>query len=244
MQWTDSGIVLGTRRHGETSVILELMTARHGRHLGLVRGGRSKRHAAVLQPGNAVTATWNARIEEQLGIYAVEGERLRAGALIDNAAALYAIGYAGVLLRLLPERDPHEGLHDALAIILDHLDAPRIAAPLMIRFEVAVLAALGFGLDLSSCAATGRRDELIYVSPKTGRAVSREAGAPYHDRLLPLPGFLGGRAGDNAGPDALSDGFRLTRFFLDQHVFEPRGVAAPEQRAAFIDAVLRQAEAG
>jgi DNA repair protein RecO (recombination protein O) len=239
MQWTDSGIVLGARKHGETSLILELMTARHGRHLGLVRGGRSKRLAPVLQPGNSVAATWTARIEEQLGFYRIEAESLRAGALIESAPALYAIGYAASLLRLLPERDAQEGLHEALTVILDHLDAPAVAAPLVVRFEVAVLAALGFGLDLGSCGATGRRDELVYVSPKSGRAVSRDAGAPYADRLLPLPGYLAGRPGDNVSPQALQDGFRLTRHFLDRHVFEPRGLVLPEQRAAFVDAVTR-----
>ncbi len=241
MQWTDSGIVLGARKHGETSLILELMTARHGRHLGLVRGGRTQRLAAVLQPGNGVTATWTARIEEQLGTYRIEGERLRAGALIESGPALYAIGYAGSLLRLLPERDAQEGLHEALTVILDHLDAPEVAAPLIVRFEVAMLAALGFGLDLSCCGATGTRDDLVYVSPKSGRAVSRAAGSAYHDRLLPLPGFLAGRAGDNVSPASLRDGFRLTRHFLDRHVFEPRGLAMPEQRAAFVEAVAKGA---
>lgn len=232
-------MVLGARKHGETSLILELMTARHGRHLGLVRGGRSKRLAAVLQPGNSVTATWSARIEEALGAYRVEGDVLRAGALIDSGPALYATGYLASLLRLLPERDAQEGLHEALIVILDHLDAPSIAAPLVIRFEMAMLAALGFGLDLSSCGATGSREDLIYVSPKTGRAVSREAGEPWRDKLLPLPGFLAGRAGDNFSPQALKDGFRLTRFFLERHVFEPRGLAIAEQREAFVEAVTR-----
>lgn len=241
MQWTDSGIVLGARRHGETSLILELMTARHGRHLGLVRGGRSKRLAPVLQPGNSVTATWSARIEDQLGYFAVEGDVLRTGALIASGPALYALGYAASLLRFLPERDAQEGLHDALAVLIDHLDAPQVAAPLVIRFEVAILSALGFGLDLSACAATGVRDDLAYVSPMTGRAVSRAAGEPYGDRLLPLPGFLAGRMGDNISPQTLKDGFALTRFFLDRHVFEPRGAAMPDQRAAFVEAVTKSA---
>jgi DNA repair protein RecO (recombination protein O) len=239
MEWTDSGIVLGARKHGETSVILELMTRSHGRHLGLVRGGRSKRLAAVLQPGNSVVATWSARIEEALGAYRVEGEVLRAGALIESGPALYATGYVASLVRLLPERDVQEGLHEALTIIFDHLDAPEVAAPLVIRFEIAMLAALGFGLDLERCGASGVTDDLVYVSPKTGRAVSREAGEAWRDKLLPLPGFLAGRSGDNLSPQALTDGFRLTRFFLDRHVFEPRGLAMPEQRQAFVEATTR-----
>jgi DNA repair protein RecO (recombination protein O) len=240
MQWTDSGIILGTRRHGETGVILELMTAGHGRHLGMVRGGRSKRNSAVLQTGNTVSVTWTARLEEQLGQYSVEADVLRAGDLIGSGAALYALGYVASLLRLLPERYPQEGLHAALIVILEHLPQPQVAAPLVIRFEVAMLAALGFGLDLGQCAATGAKDELIYVSPKSGRAVSRAAGAPYHDKLLPLPGFVAGRAGDNLGPEAMRDGFRLTEFFLGHHLFEPRGLVIPDQRAAFVEAVMRE----
>ncbi len=239
MEWTDSGIVLGARKHGETSVILELMTRGHGRHLGLVRGGRSKRLAAVLQPGNSVVATWSARIEESLGAYRIEAEVMRVGALIESGAALYATGYVASLVRLLPERDVQEGLHEALTIVLDHLNAPEVAAPLVIRFEIAMLAALGFGLDLTRCGASGVLEDLVYVSPKTGRAVSREAGEPWRDKLLPLPGFLSGRSGDNLSPQALKDGFRLTRFFLDRHVFEPRGLAMPEQREAFVEATTR-----
>ncbi len=243
MEWTDSGIVLGARKHGETSVILELMTRGHGRHLGLVRGGRSKRLAAVLQPGNSVLATWSARIEESLGAYRVEPDVMRVGALIESGAALYATGYVASLVRLLPERDVQEGLHEALTIVLDHLSAPEVAAPLVIRFEIAMLAALGFGLDLSRCGASGVSHDLVYVSPKTGRAVSREAGEPWRDKLLPLPGFLSGRSGDNLSPQALKDGFQLTRFFLDRHVFEPRGLAMPEQREAFVEATTRSASA-
>jgi DNA repair protein RecO (recombination protein O) len=239
MQWTDSGIVLGTRRHGETGVILEVMTARHGRHLGMVRGGRSKRNAAVLQAGNTVGVTWSARIEEQLGQFSVEADVLRAGSLMDSAAALYALGYLAGLLRLLPERDVQEGLHAALTVILDHLEQPRVAAPLIVRFEVEMLAALGFGLDLSACAVTGLREDLAYVSPKSGRAVGRAAGLPYHERLLPLPAFVAGKAGDNMGPETMRDAFRLTQFFLERHLFEPRGMTMPEQRASLVEAVMR-----
>jgi DNA repair protein RecO (recombination protein O) len=238
MQWTDSGIVLGTRRHGETSVILELMTAEHGRHLGLVRGGRGKRHAAMLQPGNSVQATWQARIEDQLGNFAVEAEQHRAAALIGNAGALYAIGYLTSLVRLLPERYPHVGIHAALDLIVGHLDDIGFAAPLIVRFEVEMLKALGFGLDLSACAATGATQELIYVSPKSGRAVSRAAGAPYGDRMLALPGFLANGGGGVAPQDVLA-GLTLTEFFLDRHIFAPRGLALPEQRASLVETVRR-----
>jgi DNA repair protein RecO (recombination protein O) len=237
MQWTDSGIVLGTRRLGETSLILELMTALHGRHLGVVKGGRGKRFAAMLQPGNSLQATWQARIEDQLGIYTVEIETHRAAGLMGNAGALYTIGHLASLLRLLPERDPQEGLHAALDMILGHLDDFAFAMPLVVRFEVEMLRALGFGLDLSACAATGSRQDLVHVSPKTGRAVSRAAGLPYADRLLPLPSFLTG--GSLASRDDILAGLDLTAYFLERHVFAPRGLSLPDQRLALTETVRR-----
>src|SRR5713101_4010234 len=167
MRWTDEGIVLGSRHHGEANAILELMTQEHGRHLGLVRGGAGSRLRPVLQPGNRLKATWRARLDEHLGLYAVEG------------------------------------------------------------------------LDLDRCAATGATAELAYVSPKTGRAVSREAGRPWQDKLLRLPGFLS-EAGSAAQPSAadLADGFAVTGFFLARHVLDPRGLALPDARNSFIGSVL------
>ncbi len=240
MQWTDSGIILGVRRLGEAHVVLELMTREHGRHFGLVRGGRSRRLAATLQPGNGVTATWQARLDDQLGTYAVEGTELRAARFIGSAFSLYAINVLAVLLRLLPERDPHESLHEALHVIVEHLDAPSVAAPLIVRFELALLAELGFGLDLTQCAATGATQELSFVSPKSGRAVSRRAGEAYADRLLALPAFAreGFLAMDDAvAPSDLRAGFALSGYFLERHVFGPRGMAMPDTRAAMVAAV-------
>ncbi|MCB8820953.1 DNA repair protein RecO [Microvirga rosea] len=235
MQWTDEGIVLGVRKHGESSVILEVMTREHGRHLGLVHGGRSKSLQPVLQPGNTIQATWRARLDEHLGTFQVEGLDLRAAQLIGSPLALYGLATLAHLLRCLPERDPHQALYETLEVLVDHLDDPHLAPALFVRFEVAMLAELGFGLDLTSCAATGGRDNLIYVSPKSGRAVSAAAGEAYKDRLLRLPGFLIGQTRSNrpAGSD-IRDGFALTDFFLHQNVFEPRGQSAPEERARFV----------
>lgn len=240
MQWADEGLIIGTRRHGETSLILEAMTREHGRRLGLVRGGRSRRHAAMLQPGNSVALSWYGRMDEQLGQFGVEPLRQRAAALIDSAAALNGLGALAALLRLLPERETHVGLHEAAEVVLDHLDVPGVAAALLARFEVRLLAELGFGLDLASCAATGGSDDLAFVSPKSGRAVSRGAGAPYADRLFALPAFLHA-PGANAQPDTrdIADAFRITGFFLARHVFEPRGVVMPDQRAQFIALALK-----
>ena len=245
MEWQDEGIVLGARRHGEANVILELMTAAHGRHMGLVRGGRSRRLQPVLQPGNGVAVVWRARIEEHLGLYAVEATAMRAARFIESPLALHGLGTLTALLRLMPERDPHPGLYEALTVLMEHMDDPAIAPALIVRFELAVLAELGFGLDLASCAATGGTQELVYVSPKSGRAVSRAAGEPYRDRLLPLPSFLreGGLV-DTIGTHDVLAGFRLTGLFFARHVYEPRGLAEPDARRRLVDFLARSEAAG
>ncbi|MDJ1156954.1 DNA repair protein RecO [Chelatococcus sp. SYSU_G07232] len=240
MEWRDDGIILGVKRHGEANVILELMTRDHGRHLGLVRGGRSSRLQPALQPGNGVTVAWRARIEEHLGHFAIEGSEMRAARFIDSALALYGLANLTALLRLLPERDPHPPIFEALSVLVDKLDDPDIAPALMARFELAMLAELGFGLDLGECAATGATQELVYVSPRSGRAVSAAAGEPYRDKLLALPAFL--REGPVLAPPTPPDiaaGFALTGFFLNRRVFEPRGLSLPEARARFVDLALR-----
>ncbi len=239
MHWTDDGFVLGIKRHGETSAILELMTRSHGRHLGLVRGGAGTRLRPVLQPGNLVRADWRARLDDQLGTYIVEGLALRAGSLFSDPHAVFAVTHLSALARLLPERDPHEIVFDSLETIVEHVSDAALAAALIVRFEMLMLSELGFGLDLESCAATGATRDLIYVSPKSGRAVSRDAGEPWRDRMLPLPAYIDS---DYEGPVSASDiddGFKLTGFFLARHVLEPRGVTLPDARAHFIQAVRR-----
>jgi len=239
MEWTDEGIVLGVRRHGESSAIVELLTREHGRHLGLVRGGAGKRMRPLLQPGNSVTTVWRARLDEHLGYYAIEGTRLRAATLLASAHATYGVTHLASLVRLLPERDPHEEIYEMLDRTLDDFDDVGGAAAHLIRFELAMLTELGFGLDLDQCAATGTTADLIYVSPKSGRAVSRVAGEPWHDRMLHLPALL--RTEWNGEPETgdLSQAFALTGFFLQRHVLDPRGLAMHEARASFIGAVLR-----
>ena len=187
MEWTDEGIVLGVRRHGEASAIVELLTRSHGRHLGLVRGGAGSRMRPLLQPGNSVRAVWRARLDEHLGYYALEGIRLRAATVLASSHAVYGVTHLASLARLLPERDPHEGIYELLDRTLDDFDDVGEAAAHLIKFELAMLAELGFGLDLETCAATGESTELIYVSPKSGGAVSRQAGDAWRDRLLRLP---------------------------------------------------------
>jgi DNA repair protein RecO (recombination protein O) len=237
MEWRDEGVVIGLKRLGESSCVLEAMTRAHGRHLGLVRGARSPKYSAALQPGNTIGLVWRARLDEHLGAFAVEPLALRAGRFLPNATALHGLAVIGALLRLLPERDPHENLFDALGEVIEALDAP-VAAALVARFEARMLLELGFALDLSECAATGAREDLIYVSPKTGRAVCAAAGAPYRDRLLPLPAFLR-EEGAEPTPGEIADAFRLTGFFLERELFAPRGLKLPEARAALINGLRR-----
>ena len=237
MEWTDEGIVLGTRRHGEANAILEVMTQAHGRHLGLVRGGAGTRMRPVLQPGNAVRATWRARLDEHLGHFAIEGLRLRAAEFLGAAYALYGVTHLAALCRLLPERDPHPLVHADLAAALDCMDDALVVGVAIARFELMLLAELGFGLDLTQCAATGEAGDLGYVSPKSGRAVSRRAGEPWHDRLLPLPAFLLDDAPARPSAGELAEGFAVTGFFLGRYVFEPRGMNVPDARERFIAAV-------
>lgn len=234
MEWTESGYILATRRHGETSLIVEAFTSARGRHLGLVRGGRGARWRGVLQPGNRLRLTWRARLAEHLGHYAAEPESLRAAELMADRLALAALNTLNALVRLLPERDPHPALYAVYDRLVTGIPGLAGWPGDMARFELALLQELGFGLDLDRCAATGQRADLAYVSPKSGRAVSRAAAAPYADRLLPLPAFL---VRDDRLPEDFGDlaaAFRLSGFFLDRDVFAPRGLAAPEARARLI----------
>jgi DNA repair protein RecO (recombination protein O) len=239
MEWRDEGIILGTRRHGETSAILELMTREHGRHMGLVRGGRSRRMQPLLQPGNRVDVIWRARMDEHLGMMQVEPVSFAAARLIEQPVALYGLQLAAAHLRLLPERDPHENLFEILTVILEHCEDTLIAGELLLRFEVLMLEELGFGLDLKRCAATGSEQNLTFVSPKTGRAVSRDAGAPWADKLLEMPPFMVSSSVRAASLADIMAAFRLTSFFFNRHVWEPRAQKAPEAREGFLTAVSR-----
>jgi DNA repair protein RecO (recombination protein O) len=238
MQWTDEGIVIGAKRHGEANAILELMTREHGRHLGLVRGGFGSRLKPVLQAGNTVSASWRARLDEHLGNYTVEGLALRAANFFSASHAIYGVTHLAGLMRLLPERDPHAGLYQAFDEILGHLGDAVLAAPMVVRFELQLLSELGFGLDLEKCVVTGASGDLVYVSPKSGRAVSRSAGEPWSDKMLRLPAFLRERDAMPIGHD-LADGFALTGYFLARHVLEARGLTLSDERAHFIAALNR-----
>ena len=229
LEWTDSAILLSARPYGETGLIADLFTREHGRHAGLVRGQKVR---ALLQPGNGLSVTWRARLPEQLGNYVVELARARAGSLMESRKSLTGLNaFCAVAMAALPEHQAHTPLYDAAEILLDAMVADDFAhwGPLYVRWEAGLLDALGFGLDLSQCAATGATDDLIYVSPRTGRAVSAEAGAEYAARLFPLPQFLldPGNIPDMAATRA---GLGLTGHFLLDRVLEPHGREMPQAR--------------
>lgn len=232
MQWNDEGLVLSARPHGETSAVVTLLTRTRGRHAGLVRGARGRRAQGIYQPGNRLAATWRARLAEHLGTYTCELIQNHVARLFDQPGRLAALCSAAAICDLaLPEREPHPACYDGMLALLGGLDGEHWAET-YVRWELALLAELGFGIDLSRCAAGGMPDDLAYVSPRTGQAVSRAAAAPYRDRLLPLPSFLVGRSGGGAAEVGL--GLRLTGYFLERHVLQPqdRRLPAARQRLA------------
>ena len=243
MNWSDEGVILSVRPHGETAAVVEILTRAHGRHLGLVHGGRSRKQRPVLQIGNHVDVTWKARLADHLGHMSVELIRGYAAAAMDDPAALAGLTSLCALARLMPERDPHPGLYEVTLFVLAYLDDATVWPALLVRWELALLDELGFGLDLGRCAATGTNDDLVYVSPRTGRAVSASAGEPYRDRLLALPQFLlPGRKAPLA-PGDVEAGFALTGHFLETRVFRPRGEEMPDARARMLAQLRRVGDA-
>ncbi len=243
MHWLDDAIVLSVRKHGETAAIASLLTREHGRHSGLVRGGAGRRLKGVLQPGNQVIAGWRGRLAEHLGVLTIEPGPPWAARLLEAPAKLAALSAACALVEAtLPERQPHAPLHDGLLVLLQGLDEQPDWPALYIRWELGLLAELGFGLDLAACAVSGRAADLAYVSPKTGRAVSAAAGAPYAQRLLRLPSFLAGGHGVPPANDFrrdVADGLALTGFFLRHSVFEPHQLSIPAARERLVERLTR-----
>jgi DNA repair protein RecO (recombination protein O) len=233
MEWTGEGLIIGVRRHGESGVIAEAMVEGHGRCLGLVRGGRSSKLSATLQAGNSVQLTWRARLEEHLGTFTLEVTHSRAADLISDRMRLYACQLLCDHLRLLPERDPHDRLLGMAMDVLDRTTNREALGRALARFELTLLDELGFGLDLSTCAATGVTHDLTHVSPKSGRAVCSEAAQPYLARLLALPAFLT-NSNSASTPEDLVAAFKLTAHFLDMHVWAARGIDPPATREALV----------
>jgi DNA repair protein RecO (recombination protein O) len=238
MDWRDQGIVLSARAHGETGLVASLLTREHGRHAGFVPGGVSRRARPIWQPGNLVEVGWRARLAEQLGNYAGELREPHAARALEDATELAGLAAAcAVVDAALPEREPHpamfDGLH-AFLTVLGHGGWPTI----YVRLELGLLQELGYGLDLSVCAVTGATDDLAYVSPRTGRAVSQAAAGPYKEKLIALPAFLstGGLASD---AEELRQGLDLTGFFLERHVFWPHNKPLPAARARLMETLQR-----
>jgi DNA repair protein RecO (recombination protein O) len=238
MDWSDEGIFLSGKPLGEANLIAEILTREHGRHLGLVRGGCSRRVRPTIQPGNLVRVTWRARLAEHLGGFNVELMEAHGARALDDARALAAIGMLSELVKLLPERDPHPELYAMTLHVLRSFAEPDVWPALLVYWELQLLQEIGFGLDLSSCAATGATEELIYVSPRSGRAVSKEVGEPYNDKLLALPAFLLDETAPFREADIVA-GFALTGFFLERDVLEPHGLKQPSARERLLDLLAR-----
>lgn len=245
MEWHDDAIILSVRKHGETAAIVSLLTPAHGRHLGLMRGGQSRRRQGLLQPGNLVTATWRARLPEHLGTVTLEPARDYAARVLDDGLRLKALTALTALLEsTLAERDPQPAIYAASLGMIARIAEPGGGDDTLswlgdyVRWELGLLRGLGFGLDLGSCAATGSTEELVYVSPRSGRAVSAAAGAPWRERLLELPGFLGRNGEAPAAMAEVVAGLRLTGHFLERHQFAAEARRAPAARERLISALL------
>jgi DNA repair protein RecO (recombination protein O) len=241
MEWIDEGIILSSRPHGENAAVVTLMTASHGRHAGLVPGGQGRTARPILQPGNRVQAKWRARLIDQLGTYTLDLSSAQTAMWLDTPEIVAIISsVCAVTEASLPERQPMPGAYAGLATLLS-LEDIELWAPVYVKYEINLLQALGYGLDLSQCAVGGNGDDLAYISPRTGRAVSRDAGIPYHDKLFPLPTFLLG-IGEWGPPDILQ-GLEMTGHFLSRHVFAnphsrlliPRDGDLPQARQRLVE---------
>lgn len=239
IEWQDRGIVLAVKPHGETAAVVHLLCEQQGRHAGLVAGGQGRRMSPVLQAGNLVQAGWRARLADHLGQFSLELERGHAARLMDNPKSLIALQSATTLCNsALPERQAHTAIfHGSLALI-EALGGD-YWGEVYIKWELLLLSQLGFGLDLEQCAAGGDNDQLAYVSPRSGRAVSLSAGEPYRSKLLPLPGFLAGHG--KGGPEEIRKGLELTGFFLEKNVFAPRELSLPTIRTRLVQHFSSQA---
>ena len=239
MEWRDQGILLSARRHGETSVIIEVFTPEQGRHAGIVRGGTSRKIAPILQPGAQLDLAWRARLEDHIGSFTVEPVRSRAAIAMSDRLTLAGLNTVTALLGFcLPEREPHGALYARSEALLDLLGQSDVWPLAYLQWELALLEEMGYGLDLTACAVTGATEGLAYVSPKSGRAVSTKGAGEWAERLLPLPDVLRG-VGD-AQDAEIAQGFRTTGYFLETHLARNLGdKPLPEARARYVEAFTR-----
>ena len=238
MQWEAEALVLAVRPHGESSAIVDVFSREQGRFAGLVRGGNSRRLRPILQPGNMVVATWRARLSEHLGTMTVDAGRAHAAEAMADAKALAGLSALCALMQITPERQAYPRLYDTLMLVLGAMDDEVMWPVLLARYEMALLEEIGFGLDLSCCAATGVVDELEYVSPRSGRAVSRAAAQPYLDKMFVLPQFLLDPSADASDED-VQKAMELTGHFLERRVYLPNGMKMPPARQRLVDMLAR-----
>ncbi|MDT8854516.1 DNA repair protein RecO [Paracoccaceae bacterium Fryx2] len=237
MDWRDEGVLLSVRRHGESAAIIEVFTAAHGRHAGVVRGGASRRLSPLLQPGAQLDVSWRARLDDHIGVYVAEPVRSRAGVLGDRLALAGLNAICALTRAALPERESYPALWQATVALLDALEAAPDWPARYLRWELLLLEELGFGLDLSRCAVTGARDDLAFVSPRTGRAVSRAGAGEWAARLLPLPACLLGQG--PASRAEIGQGLAVTGHFLTRELGLLNGKPLPEARARLLDLLAR-----
>ncbi len=242
MEWTDEGIILGARPYGENHAVAEVFTPSAGRVVALVHGGQGRLKQPLVQSGNGVVVTWKGRSEESLGHFSIELTMPRAAALMHDSLALVGLSSMTTLLSMcMPERQSVPRLYDATKIILDLLEEKTIWPIAMTKWELGLLSSLGFGLRLDVCAATGAKLEdgadLVFVSPKSGGAVSHTAGMPYRDKLLPLAPFLTGR-GEPTKQDIMA-AFSLTAFFIEDRILAPANKELPDVRKRLVERLGR-----
>jgi len=240
MDWAGVGYILSVRKHGETSAIIDVLTRDHGRHAGLVRGGVGRKLRPVLQPGNKVQLQWRARLSEHLGYFTVEALSAKSAEIMDDRLSLSGLNAVCAIAReTLPEREAHPRVYDAFEVLLANLHDPDIWPALYVQWEAGLLRAMGYGLDLGSCAATGSNDNLTHVSPRSGRAVSASAAEPYKDKLYALPSFMLGQPVVTS--QDVTNGLALTGYFLETRVQWSVNKPMPEARERM---VARLKEAG
>lgn len=241
MHWTDEAIILSARKHGEHQALVRLFARQHGVFASIAQGAYSKAQRGIYQPGNIVSVKWNARLAEHMGSVSAEMQEPVTAFIMNDPLKLAALSSAATLMEMiLPERHPYPTLYRRLQEMLMHLKHSESWQEDYVRFELALLAESGFGLDLGSCAATGRQEDLTYVSPKSGRSVSTEAGEPYKDKLLALPGFLSpevNRKKTGCGTQEILAGLRLSGYFLDHWLTGPHGKKLPAARSRLVELI-------
>ena len=241
MDWSDDAIVLSARKHGETSLIANLLTSNRGRHSGLVRGGASQRNRGLFEPGNIVRVQWRARLADHLGTYQCELIRPVAADLLKSRLKLSGLcSICAISDVALPEREAHRPLYDSFLILIDTFSDDSLWPTVYVKWELGLLQELGFGLDLSSCAATGQKENLGYVSPKSGRAISIDAASPYKHVLLKLPKFLT-QSGQKGTIKDIHQALKLTGYFLNRHAFATYPGHDPDARTRFVERLRKTA---